>query len=105
MLDKSNGITDVLVISETKLDESFPVSQFWIPGYASPLHLDRDQHGEGIMVFIREDIPAKFLSTDTKPMEGSYIEVNFHKRKWLLSCSYNPNKNSIMNNQDALRRN
>ena len=95
----------MLVISETKLDKSFPVSQFWIPGYASPLHLDRDQYGEGIMVFIREDISAKFLFADTKPMEGSYIEVNSHKRKWLLNCSYNPNKNNIMNNLDALRRN
>ena len=28
LLNKSNGITDVLVISETKLHESFPVSQF-----------------------------------------------------------------------------
>ena len=54
------------VISETKLDESFPVGQFLIPGYTSHFRLDRDQHDGGIMVFIREDIPDK--------------------RKWLLSC-------------------
>ena len=57
------------------------------------------------MVFIREDIPAKILSVDTKPIEGLYIELNFHKRKWLLSCSYSPNKNNIINHLDALRRN
>ena len=56
------------------------------------------------MVFIREDIPAKFLSADTKPIEGLYIELNFHKRKWLLNCSDNPNKNN-MDHLDALRRN
>ena len=46
-------VIDVLVISESKLDESFPVGQFRIPGYVSPFRLDRDQHGGGIMVFIR----------------------------------------------------
>ena len=40
------------------------------------------------MVFIKDDIPAKFSSADTKPIEGLYIELNFHKRKWLISCSY-----------------
>ena len=99
------GIIDVLVISGNKLDESFPVDQFWIPGYTSPFRLDRDQHDGEIMVFSREDVPAKFLSADSKPIEGLYIELNFHKRKWLLSCSYNPNKNNIMNHLDALQRN
>ena len=84
-------IINVLFISETKLDESFPVGQFQIPGYASPFCLDRDEQGGEIMVFIKEDIPVKFLSADTKPIESLYIELNFHERKWLLSCSYNPN--------------
>ena len=44
------------------------------------------------MVFIIEGIPAKFLSTDTKMTEGLYTGLNFHKRKYLLCCSYNPNK-------------
>ena len=105
LAERIKGIIDVLVTSQTKLDKSFPVGQFRIPGYASPFLLDRDQHGGGVMVFIREDIPAKFLSADTKPIGDLYIELNFHKRKWLLSCSYNPNKNNIMYHLDALRRN
>ena len=70
----------MLVISENKFDESFLVSQFWIPGSASPFCLDSDQHSGGIMVFIREDIPAKFFSIDTKLMEGRYIEIDFQKK-------------------------
>ena len=31
---------DILIISETKLDESFPVSQFLIPGFENPFRLD-----------------------------------------------------------------
>ena len=36
---------DILMISETKLDESFPVSQFLIPGFDNPIRLDRSSSG------------------------------------------------------------
>ena len=60
LAEQIKGIIDVLVISETKLDESFPVCQFRFPGYASPFGLYLNQHGRGFMIFIRQNIPAKF---------------------------------------------
>ena len=90
-------------MSETKLDDSFPECQFKIPGYSSPFRLDRDQNGGGIMVLVRQDITAKFLSFEDKPIEGLFIELNFRKRKWLLSCLYNPNKNNISNHLQRFR--
>ena len=56
---------DVLLISETKLDPSFPSSKFILDGFTPPYRLDRMQHGRGIMLFIREDIPPKLLDIDT----------------------------------------
>ena len=47
---------------------------------------------------------VKFLSAESKPIEGLYIALNFRKKKFLLSCSYYPNKNN-MNHLDALRKN
>ena len=91
---KGNG--DVLVISETKLDESFLEGQFKISGFATPFRRDRNEFGGGIMVFVREDIPSKLISKETLDIEGIFIELNFRKKKWLLSCSYNPNKNTII---------
>ena len=82
-----------MVISETKLDDSFPESQF----------KNRDQNGRAIMVFVREDITAKFLSFEDKLIEALFIELNFRKKGWLLSCSYNPNKNNILNHLQRLR--
>ena len=35
-MNQIKGNVDILVISETKLDESFPVGQFKIPGFATP---------------------------------------------------------------------
>ena len=39
---------DILMVSETILDSSFPQGQFRIEGYASPHRYDRNSHGGGI---------------------------------------------------------
>ena len=80
------------MVSETKLDEIFPHSQFKISGFSRPFRLDRNCNGGGIMLFIREDIPAKLIFTKVSPIEGFYAEINLRKQKWLICCSYNPNK-------------
>ena len=86
LTDQVTQNVDVMVISEIKLNGSFPGSQFKIPGYSSSFHLDRDQNGGGIMVFVREDITAKLLSFEDKPIDAFYIELNFRENEWLLSC-------------------
>ena len=45
------------MISETKLDASFPNNQFTINGFTAPYRLDRNANGGGILLYIREDIP------------------------------------------------
>ena len=47
------------------------------------------------MLLIRNDIPPKLASTDDKPIESFYVDLNFRNKKWLLNCSYNPKYNSI----------
>ena len=42
---------DILMLSETKLDESFPNSQFLINGFSAPYRLDRNNRG-GVSFFI-----------------------------------------------------
>ena len=48
-LIKGNNI-DVLLVSETKIDSSFPTSQFITPGYLPPFRLDRSKNGWGSFV-------------------------------------------------------
>ena len=55
---------NVLVISEAKHDVSFPIDQFKIPGFSAPFRRDCDQYSGGRLVFVREDIPAKHLSSE-----------------------------------------
>ena len=52
------------MISESKLDYSFPDTQFLIEGFGKPFRLDQNGNGGGTMLFIRSDIPAKVISTD-----------------------------------------
>ena len=51
-----------MVITETKIDESFPDGLFRTPGYALSCRLDRNQFGGDIMVFVREDTPSRVHS-------------------------------------------
>ena len=54
---------DILLISEATVDPSFPSNQFAREGFCSPFRLERNSSGGVIMLFVREGIPSKLLST------------------------------------------
>ena len=57
---------DILMISGTKSEESFPDGQFFLNGFGTPFCLDRNTNDEGIMLSIKYDIPAKVVFTDDR---------------------------------------
>ena len=87
------GKVDIFVVSETKLDESFPRGQFAIEGYSTPIRFDRNNEGGGIIIYVRSDIPCKVIKYNLpNNIEGIFIKLNLRKKKWILFGSYNPNK-------------
>ena len=92
--DAINKNIDIFLISETKLDESFPTNQFKIEGFSTPYRLDRNRYGGGLLMYVREDIPSKLIKEEQR-YEGIFVEINLKKQKWLISCSYNPNTQNI----------
>lgn len=84
---------EIFTISETKLDQSFPSSQFMIDGYHNPneLRKDRNAYGGGLITYIKNGIPFKRL-TKIEPslFEITCIEVTFGKRKWGYVSVYRP---------------
>ena len=54
--------------------------------------MDRNKNGGGILIYVREDIPSKELTTHFFPddIEGIFIEINLRKTKWLIFGSYHP---------------
>ena len=60
------GNIDVLMVSEIKIDNSFPVGNFLIDGFSTPYPFDSDNNGGGIILYVREDIPSNLLVTDER---------------------------------------
>ena len=79
----SQGRVYILVLIETKLDNSFPTDHFLIEGYLKPFRLDINRNGGGLLVYIREDIPCKELKylSFAKDIESIFIEINLRKCK------------------------
>ena len=97
---------DILLISETKIDESFPSAQFLLDGFSRPYRLDRCANGGGILLYVRDDISSCLL-TEYKlqdNIECLFIKINIRKKKWLFCCSYNPNKNNISKHLHCLSK-
>ena len=69
---------DVLLITETKLDNSFPTSQFLVKGFEELFRLDQNRNEGGVMICIRDDIPSRLLLKHVCPShsEGLFIELN-----------------------------
>ena len=78
---------DLLMISETKIDNSFPKGQFLIKGFCEPFRIDRNIRGGGILFYVREDIPVKLLSVEPLPTEFFVVKINLRKRKWLTTLT------------------
>ena len=92
-----SGKIDILAITETELNDSFPEAQFFLEGYTMPYRLDCSEDGGGIMIFVREEIPSR--SIDPSPLtngtESPFIEINLGNRKWFFSGIYIPHKNLV----------
>ena len=92
-----SGNLDILVITESKLDESFPIAQFIMGGYSPPFRLDRNAYGGGVLIYVREDIACRELKDHphTSNIEGMFLELNLKRSKWLVFGGYNPSKDNI----------
>ena len=81
---------NIFMISETEIDNSFPISQFTMAGYSIPFRFNRTKSWRwNTFVCQRSDCDADF--------EGIFGEINLRIKKWLLCCSYNPHKSNIVN--------
>ena len=80
---------DVLVACKTKLDETFPSSQFHVDGFSLPYRLDENPNGGCVMIFVKK---SKLLTKHNIPsnIEGLFVELKFRKSKWLLFGTYHP---------------
>ena len=87
-----------MLVSETKLDNSFPTAQFLFDGFSKPYRLDRCSNGGGILLYVK-DISSRLLTDHRLPDNGKclFTEINIRTKKWFLCCPCNPHRNNISN--------
>ena len=86
---------DICLLSETKIDESFPNQQFNISNYKT-FRRDRNKHGGGLLFYINENIPCKLINDQIIPSDIEMIMFEFlvKTRKWLCIGLYkSPSQN------------
>ena len=74
---------DILLVSETKIDDTFPLAQFCVEDYSTPYRLDRICKGGALLLYVRDDIPSKqielkFIENDA--FERFFVEINLRKK-------------------------
>ena len=86
------GVFDVFVLAETKMDGAFPDSQFFIKG-CKMFSKNRNRFGGSLSVYIRRGLITRRINH----LEGSYIESIAllvqprRSSKWtLFLCTYKP---------------
>ena len=92
----TNGVTeyiDKLMISETKLDDTFLHVLYHLKDFSNPYRLARNSHDGGILIYLRDNIASNLVKLNQKfeNFECFFIKLELSKKnKWLLSYSYNP---------------
>ena len=82
---------DYFVISETKLDGSFPSAQFNTSNYKIRNRRDRDKNGGGLIEFVRKGFITKRLKDyETQICETISSEFTISKKKWICFSVYRP---------------
>ena len=73
--EQNRSNVDVLLVSETKIDDSFPQGRFIIvkDGFSAPCRLDPNCLDGALMLLVREDIPSNLLTIEEKPVENFYV--------------------------------
>ena len=71
MTDMSGNV-NLLVFSETKIDDRFPKAQFLIKGFGDSFRIDRNANEGGVLFYARENIPTKLQSTETLTRESFF---------------------------------
>ena len=83
----------IMAVSETKIDGSYPDCQFLIPGYY--LHRnDRKKGGGGVLMFVSSKIQSRRISIERryKTIEPLALEIGLKLRNAIVLAIYRPPK-------------
>ena len=81
---------DLISITETKIDSSFPDAQFLTENYLT-FRDDRNKHGGGILTFVKNGLLPKHIpDLESNIIEIFLLEIRIDKNKWIVLNIYRP---------------
>lgn len=83
------GSLDILIIQGTKIDGTFPNSQFSVQGY-NLYRRDRKKGGGGFLVYVRNSIPSFQLKTNRGEVEAILVDIQLGQQHFSILSAYKP---------------
>lgn len=77
---------DFVALSEA--GKNLNLSELGIDGYHAPLYTTVHQHGRGLLLYIKEDIPFKVRTDLTPDLEMCWVEIVVSRKRLLLGSGY-----------------
>ena len=94
---------DVLILSESKVDQTIPTNLLTIPGYHEPLRHDREingRHGGGVLMYIGEALAFQHKSELQSMMyEHVWADVRINDKIYAINALYRPPNESANDHQ------
>ena len=92
-----NAYVDLMGVSETKLDDTFPHGQFHVDNHVLS-RKDRTSHGGGVALYVRSDIPHRrrhdlenIIDRSATGLEIIIMEVTMRRKdRWIYVVGYKP---------------
>ena len=75
---------DIFATAKTKLDSSFPESHFVLSGMKKPFRLDVTSRKGGLLVFVNNDVPSKYLRSFHLPGDIQAIPFEVNSESYLF---------------------
>ncbi|MEO1917853.1 MAG: endonuclease/exonuclease/phosphatase family protein, partial [Candidatus Thioglobus sp.] len=91
----------IIGITESKIDESVPETEFDIQGYTS-IRNDRTRHGGGVVLYIKEGVGFNRRDNFSNELENIFVDILLPKTKpILIGILYNPFKPDFLDKLSA----
>ena len=82
---------NIVILTESKLDNTIPNNIITIPGFHEPLRRDRNRHGGGCLVYVSQNLTFKQqFHIQSEFFENISVDVRVNNKIYSINCYYRP---------------
>ena len=102
--DASNACDGhILILTESKIDDTIPINLITKPGYHEPLRRDRNRNGGGVLIYIAENfIFNQQTNLQSQNYEHIWVDIKLGNAKFAINALYRPPDETSISHNDFL---